>query len=204
MPLDDYEFQSVINSLTRIETTDSDSLDRKRFIDPTDPLNAPLPALKFQPTVNAGDPMVSAILGADSVAHLVDEAKAAFNKMDQIAEAEILSQTTDIEALMTSAAIHNTDLGTEIRKIRVAAIKQRAPELLKRSQLLRKAIAPAPLPTGQGVIPNTRPKGSTPTQRKEDLKNLITETLGDVSAFDQETIEALLSAMNAYIEDQIG
>jgi hypothetical protein len=64
---------------------------------------------------------------------------------------------------------------------------------------------PAPLPVATGVIPNTRPKGSTPTQRKEDLKNLISDALGgDLSQYNQEVLAALIEAMNAYVENQIG
>jgi hypothetical protein len=76
---------------------------------------------------------------------------------------------------------------------------------IRKTQAAAAAIDAAVIPTRPGVIPNVRPKGSTPTQRKQDLKNLITETLGSsTSAYNQEQIESLLEAMAAYVENAIG
>jgi hypothetical protein len=190
----------VIRELCKIETSDSGSLEKLRFKNPDDPINAPRPDLTFQPSVNKTDAMVSAILGTDSMHHLQKDAQAAFAEMDVQKELETLDASTDLDGLFTKAEIHGTSVADEIRKIRAVATRdQLATRLLR-----KRSIEPAPLPRASGVIPSARPKGSETTQRQQDLKEMLEENLGDLSAYDQQTIESLLSAMEAYVTLAIG
>lgn len=133
MPLDNYEFDRIIDTLTKTEI-DCAPLEKRRFPDPI--LDAKPAALKFTPTVNVKDPITEGVLGTDSVADLRESARAAFSKMDEAANFEILSQATDIEALTKLAEVSRTDLGTESRKILAKSV----PERLNARAMRRRAI----------------------------------------------------------------
>jgi hypothetical protein len=69
---------------------------------------------------------------------------------------------------------------------------------------------PALLPTEVGVIPSARPNTGTPSgtkpkdsARRTKLRQLMADAGVVLSKYDQEAIESLLDAMEAYISDSI-
>jgi|ERR1035441_5631533 hypothetical protein len=78
--------------------------------------------------------------------------------------------------------------------------------ILPKSQpALRKVVpvTPAPLPGQPGFIPTARPKGSTPTSRKQEIRELCGQSLAQVG-WNEEVLTSLVEAMASYLEQQIG
>jgi hypothetical protein len=64
-------------------------------------------------------------------------------------------------------------------------------------------VRPAPLPTQPGVIPSARPAGSTPDKRKQEIRQLLEQSLAQVS-WNEEVMSGLVAAVSSYVENQIG
>jgi hypothetical protein len=73
-------------------------------------------------------------------------------------------------------------------------------------RIFRKAvpvITPAPIPVVPGHIPSTRPVGSSPSSRKQEIKELVEQSLAQ-AGYNEEALSGLVAAMAAYVENAIG
>jgi hypothetical protein len=64
-------------------------------------------------------------------------------------------------------------------------------------------ITPAPIPVIPGHIPSARPRGSSPTSRKQEIRELMEQSLAQVG-YNEEVMSGLVEAMASYLEQQIG
>jgi hypothetical protein len=151
------------------------------------PVSLDAPALKFKVTA---PPTSTAMLLEQILGQTSDEFRSDVQKARSLEVAETLNRATDIPELEKAASVFGTTIEQEMVK------------------LLRKATTPnpAPFPTAVGAIPSARPQ-TTPaarspksSERRRKLKEMFIAAGVPRTAYTEETIEALVTAMESYLD----
>jgi hypothetical protein len=178
--MDNFEFQNLVADLTSIGQDETHPRVKvaKHLID-------------FRPTSKASVPSGAEMLMEGITGTTTKEFAAgvdkALNHNTSLDIVDCLDEATVIPGLFAKAAISGTNISLESRKA------------------LRKGIAE--IPQVVGAIPSAKPKDSTNSskpnaERRRKLRELFVSS-GVISPYSQQQLEGVISAMEAYLDDQV-
>jgi hypothetical protein len=157
----------------------------------------PLPSrFRVMPPPTASEALYSEVMG-ESLSAFEKNVAVAQHRTATLQVAEVLSTATDFDELEKAARANGTSTTEEMLSI----LRKAAADSLKPT--------PAALPTQPGHIPTARPQ-TTPSSRspksaarRKKLRELFVASGIPITAYNDQAVESLITAMESYLDNQV-